>query len=315
LFSQQAWYNRIETVLCVALVGVMGMKNCKFFKKPQLKSPCLIAAWSGMGGVALITAKTLQQKLHAEECGEILPHDFFSPAEVMIEDHVIQSPKFPANKFYFWDKGDSHDLLIFIGDDQPQRGWEFAHRVLDVAEEFHVRRIYTSAAFPLWMHHSKEPRVWGTATNAQLVKYLEVYGVVPMREGTIGGLNGLLLGVARQRGIEGVCLLGEMPIYATRIANPKASQAILGVLTKMLGIEMDLEDLTAMAEQMEPNMEQLYGFLSEEAKEAIARFEDLTANFGFPLRWDSGQAFEADQELFDEIERFLREQRDKGKEL
>jgi len=86
-------------------------------------------------------------------------------------------------------------------------------------------------------------------------------------------------------------------------------------LTKMLGIEVNLEDLTAMAEQMEPNMEQLYGFLSEEAKEAIARFEDLTANFGFPLPWDSGQAFEADQELFDEIERFLREQRDKGKEL
>ncbi len=70
---------------------------------------------------------------------------------------------------------------------------------------------------------------------------------------------------------------------------------------------MDLEDLTAMAEQMEPNMEQLYGFLSEEAKEAIARFEDLTAGLRSPL--------EADQELFDEIERFLREQRDKGKEL
>ncbi|NIO70699.1 MAG: hypothetical protein GTN71_17120 [Anaerolineae bacterium] len=70
-----------------------------------------------------------------------------------------------------------------------------------------------------------------------------------------------------------------------------------------------------MAEQMEPNMEQLYGFLSEEAKEAIARFEDLTANLGSPLRWDSGQALEADQELFDEIERFLREQRDKGEEL
>jgi proteasome assembly chaperone (PAC2) family protein len=155
------------------------------------------------------------------------------------------------------------------------------------------------------------------------VKYLKAYGVMLMGEGTIGGLNGLLLGVARQRGIEGVCLLGEMPIYATRIANPKAAQAVLEVLTKMLGIEMDLEDLTAMAEQMEPNMEQLYGFLSEEAKEAIARFEDLTANLRSPLRWDpstslrtsSGQALEADQELFDEIERFLREQRDKGEEL
>jgi proteasome assembly chaperone (PAC2) family protein len=278
-----------------------------FFKKPQLKSPCLIAAWSGMGGVALIATKTLQQKLQAEECGEILPYEFFSPAEVLIEDHVIQIPEFPGSKFYFWDKGDKHDLLIFIGNDQPQRGWEFAHLVLDVAEEFRVRRIYTSAAFPLWMHHSREPHVWGTATNAQLIKYLKTYRVMPMGEGSIGGLNGLLLGVARQRGIEGICLLGEMPIYATRIANPKASQAVLEVLTKMLGIVIDLEDLTDMAEQVEPNMEQLYGFLSEEAKEAIARFEDLAANLRSPL--------EADQELFDEIERFLREQRDKGEEL
>jgi uncharacterized protein (TIGR00162 family) len=295
-------------MFCIDLVGVIAMENpIQFSKKPQLQSPCLIAAWSGMGGVALIVTQTLRQKLQAEECGEILPYDFFSPAEVLIEDHVIQSPKFPENKFYFWDKGDKHDLLIFIANEQPQRGWEFAHLVLDVAEEFRVRRIYTSAAFPLWMHHSREAHVWGTATTAQLVNYLKVYGVMPMGEGSIGGLNGLLLGVARQRGIEGVCLLGEMPIYATRIANPKAAQAILEVLTKMLGIEIDLEDLTAMAEQMEPGMEQLYGFLSEEAKEAITRFEDLTANLRSPL--------EADQELFDEIERFLREQRDTGEEL
>jgi proteasome assembly chaperone (PAC2) family protein len=110
--------------------------------------------------------------------------------------------------------------------------------------------------------------------------------------------------------MEGVCLLGEMPIYATRIANPKAAQAVLEVLTRMLGIVIDLEDLTDMAEQVEPNMEQLYGFLSEEAKEAIARFEDLTAGFRSPPL-----EMRADQELFDEIERFLREQRDKGEEL
>ena len=288
-----------------------NMENpVKFFNKPQLKSPCLIAAWSGMGGVALISAKTLQQKLQAEECGEILPYDFFSPTDVLIEDHVIQVPKFPENKLYFWDKGDRHDLLIFVGNEQPQRAWEFAHLILDVAEEFRVRRIFTSAAFPLWMHHSKEPHVWGTATSAQLVKYLKAYRVMPMGEGSIGGLNGLLLGVARQRGIEGVCLLGEMPIYATRIANPKAAQAVLEVLTKMLGTVIDLEDLTDMAEQVEPNMEQLYGFLSQEAKEAIARFEDLTAGLRSPPL-----EMRADQELFDEIERFLREQRDKGEEL
>lgn len=258
-----------------------------------------------MGGVAIITANYLKQKLGAADLGEIEPYHFFSPAQVTIKDHIIQAPEFPSSRFFFWDKGDEHDLIIFIGDAQPDRGVEFSHRVIDVAEEFHVERIYTSAAFPLLIHHASEPKVWGTATDPELIETLRSHEVMLMEEGSIGGLNGLLLGVAKERGIGGLCLLGEMPVYTTQIANPKASRAVLEVLTRMLDVEVDMGELSAWAEQMEPAMEKLYEALPEQAKEAIDKFEGIVTRM-------QPEELEANQELFDEIERFLHELGDGG---
>ncbi len=43
---------------------------------------------------------------------------------------------------------------------------------------------------------------------------------------------------------------GETPHYAAEISNPVASYAVLGVLTEMLDLEMDMFDLAKEAEQM-----------------------------------------------------------------
>jgi len=259
-----------------------------------------------MGGVAIIAANFLRQQLGAEEFAEIDPYHFFSPAQVLIEDGLIQVPELPQSKFYSWDRGYEHSLVIFTGSSQPERGYEFAHRVLDVAEEFQVIRIYTFAAFPLFIHHSRQPGVWGTATDAELIEYLRGYGVQLMEQGSIGGLNGLLLGVARERGIEGICLLGEIPVYATQIANPKASRAVLEVLIEMLDIEINLDELTAWAERFEPEMDKLYNALPEDMREAVDRFESMTTH----LR---PTETETERDLIEEIEDFLEEQRKKGK--
>jgi hypothetical protein len=72
----------------------------------------------------------------------------------------------------------------------------------------------------------------------------------------IAGLNGLLLGIAKERNIEGVCLLGEVPMYATRIQNPMAALAILKVLTKMLDIEIDTAELAQLARETKEKMKQ-----------------------------------------------------------
>jgi len=47
------------------------MKNLKLRARPKLKSPIMLAAWPGIGNVALIVATYLKRKLNFKELGEV----------------------------------------------------------------------------------------------------------------------------------------------------------------------------------------------------------------------------------------------------
>jgi hypothetical protein len=119
-----------------------------------------------------------------------------------------------------------------------------------------VKRVYTCAAALSKMHHAETPRVWGAATTPEIAAELKKHGLAHGGTMQIAGLNGLLLGIAKERQMEGVCLLGEVPQYASRIPNPMAALAIVKVITPMLGIEIDTEELALLAEEVKENMKQ-----------------------------------------------------------
>lgn len=275
---------------------------------PKLRHPYLVAGWSGMGAVAILAVNYLRQELDAESLGEINPYAFFSPSQVLIKDRLILVPEFPESKFYFWKEGPAHDLIFFIGTEQPSRGYEMALLILDTIEQFGVERIYTAAAFPTLIHHSQEPGVWGSATHPELLPEMEAHGVTIMSQGTIGGLNGLLLAAAKERGLQGLCLLGEIPIYATQMINPKAACAVLTVLTQMLNVEINLAKLSLWAEDMAPQMDKLYEILPNHVKEAIESAE-RRATPPTPSTLEESPELVADDEFFDQIERFLEQHR------
>ncbi len=255
----------------------MMKKDVKLYKQLHPKACDMLTAWPGIGNVSLIVAQYLRDKLRAEEIGEVLPFNFFDPIGVVVKDNVVETPQFPESKLYYWqnpvsDKG----LVIFIGEEQPSfKCYELAHCVLDVAEKFKVRRVYTCAAAIARIHHTETPRVWGVATDKKLVPELEKYEVVLRGDLHIAGLNGLFLGVAKEKGMEGICLLGEVPSYATRIPNPKASLAIIEVLTKILAVGIDLSGLVSLAKEAEEEMKRI-------AAKAMGEFID---HFTEPL-WE-----------------------------
>ena len=229
----------------------------------------MIASWPGIGDVSLTAAKYLIEKLNAVEIGEIEPVNFFEPVGVTVRDNLVESPRFPESKFYYWQYPKAgKGLVIFIGEEQPAfKGYELVNCVLDVAQRLKVSRIYSCAAAVTRIHHSEEMKVWGAATNSDLVEELNKHNVILRGNLRIAGLNGLILGMAQERGMEGVCLLGEVPAYATQIANPKASLAVLGILTKMLGVTVDLADLGHLAERVDEEMDRI-------AKRVTAEFID-----------------------------------------
>jgi len=295
----------------------------KFQKEPELNSPCLVAAWPGMGNVALKAAGYLREKLRAEEFGEIEPGGFFHPVGAYIKGNVVEIPKFPKSKFYYWkDIRSAHDLVIFLGEAQPapEKEYEFACEILDLAGKFGVERVYTFAAMPSVMEHTNEPKVWAVVTHSSLVKDLGDYGVSLMNEGQISGMNGLLLAVAKEKGFQGICLLGELPYYTIQIENPKSSKAVLEILCKMLGIEVDTSELDYQAKRIEGEIEKFVDYFKlhggHEPKKPISNeeIEKIKESLGVHTRIPDS-AKEKIQRLFQEAKKDISKARELKAEL
>jgi hypothetical protein len=284
----------------------------RIHKEPELKNPLMVAAWPGMGGVAIIAARYLAEKLGAEEFGSIEPEEFFDLSGVLIEDNVVTEIEFPESKFYFWESGKGSDWIIFVGDAQPlMNSYRLANLVLDIAQRFRAKRLYTFAAAPTHIYHTKTPKVLAAATKPELVTELGGHDVTLLKQGSISGLNGLLLGAAKKRGIDGVCLLGEIPVYTTQLANPRSSKAVLQILSEISGLEIDVTDFdhwaTEIDQEIDEKIEGLKKSFGEEARGLIDYFERLAAQIGA----EEIQAEYKTEELLKEIERFLR---DKGEQ-
>ena len=257
-------------------------------KEPELHNPEMIVGWPGIGNVGIITVETLRQALQAEELGEIEPWDFFYPNKVVIKADILTDMGFPGSKFYF-KRMPKHDLLFFIGEEQPatresayaegKRAYEMANLVLDVAQKFSCRRIFTSGAAISITHHTAQPRVWAVANQKGLLSELRSFeNTILMSEvegrgnqGSITGLNGLLIGAAKRRVFDGICLMGEIPDYLSRMPfpYPKASKAVLNTLAKILSISIAHNPLEDMILQMEAVVDNVYQQFPPEIRERL----------------------------------------------
>jgi proteasome assembly chaperone (PAC2) family protein len=259
----------------------------KITARPKLRAPNLIAAWPGIGNVAMILSNYLRSKLPFKDLGYLEPSSFFDPIGVLIKDNVVEAPTFPQSEFYYWkNEGGDNDLILFIGDDQPvSKGYDLANCILDVGERFGASRIYTCAAAMTRIHHTEPPKVWGVATSHLVANDLEKYNLQNANNLQIAGLNGLLLGVAKERDVDGICLLGEVPVYASRVPNPMAALAVLKVLAAILDITIDFAELAKMAVEAGERIKQV-------AAQAMEEYIDY---FTEPI-WERGEEDEEQEE-------------------
>jgi len=246
----------------------------KVYEAPKLRDPYLIVGLPGIGNVAKISAdyliKQLKAKLFVEFYSPVFP-----PYVLIGKGRIVELLK---NDFYYWKNNRSkNDLIIFTGNTQAltsKAQYVVAEKILDCVEEFKVKKLISMAAYVVDGPVEK-PKVYGTATQPELLEELKQYGVSLMGEGSIGGANGLIVGLAQARNIAGICLLSEtLPGYITPsgsiLADPKAARALLEVLSKMLEVDIDLNHLEEevkltygaghdVEEMKHPAPEEMYG--------------------------------------------------------
>lgn len=223
------------------------------------KTHWMVAAWPGMGNVAMLAAGYLIQQLGLKPAGNLPPRGRFDVAAVEVSEGVVTSPRMPRNLLYQSDPaGNGPRLTVFVGEAQPNSGsYSFAQELMTKAVELGVDRVVTFASMASQLHPAAQPRVFGAATRQDMVDELRRIEVQPLKEGQIGGLNGVLLGAAAERGVPGVCLMGEIPFFAAGVPNPKAARAVLDSFGLLTGIEVDLDGLNPHIEAIERVLTQM----------------------------------------------------------
>lgn len=227
-----------------------------YHNQPELHEPTLIAAWPGMGFLAKISADYLRRRLKAKLFAEI---KYYHNVLVYNNGKAELAPI--KHKIY---ASDEYNLIICVGDAQPsipEESLRLAEKIAEIAVQQNVKRMVTMAAYPNEFYD--EPKVYGVYTDDSLKSILDDVGIeIIESEGAVNGLNGVMIGVARNYGIEGYCLMGDIT-YAN-VPQHLSSKAVLEKLSILLSLDIDTEMLARRARRIDASIKKRLDIYEEE---------------------------------------------------
>jgi uncharacterized protein (TIGR00162 family) len=200
---------------------------------PKLENPLFVEGLPGFGNVGKIAAQMLINATEAKRFAEL--YSPFFPDYVLTNKRGLCRP--PRYEFYASSTGDRH-FIILTGDAQPsledlKAHYRLCDEILDFAEKHGSRFIVTIGGVPT---PSQEGEIYIAATSNELaLKYAEKGGII-YGKGRIMGATGLLLGLAKNRGWEGLCLLGATTGLK---ADREAALSVFRFLSKALELHID----------------------------------------------------------------------------
>jgi len=199
--------------------------------QPKLENPVFIEGLPGFGNVGKMAAHLIIEFTHAQVFAELYSPSF--PDYVVVnKDGVCRPPKY---EFYTASLGKTQ-FVILSGDAQPSREdvvahYELCDDILDFLAQYGCKFIATMAGVT-----TPKPagEVYIAATSPELAVKAVEKGAVVYGGGRILGAAGLLLGLAKNRGWEGVCLLGATTGLK---ADRGAAYSVFKLLMRMFGSE------------------------------------------------------------------------------
>jgi proteasome assembly chaperone (PAC2) family protein len=207
-----------------------------------------IVASRGMRSIGIVAIDYLIKKLQPKLIDELYSAHF--PIVYETQPSYAAHPDYPGTpgirlqkigaalpriEFYL---SDSPRLLLTRGYHANFQGqYEVAEQVLDINEKHGVKRLFVLAGYGVG-----EGEVCCAATDLELVEELKKHGVGTGYEGPFMGFSGLVLGLAKLRGIRGVCLFGrsQPSVDDPEYPDARAAKKVLETLSRVLGLGLDL---------------------------------------------------------------------------
>ncbi|MGA2385589.1 MAG: PAC2 family protein [Candidatus Bathyarchaeia archaeon] len=227
----------------------------KEFAEIQPNNPILIEGLPGLGLVGKIALRYLVKQLKPKKVAYLYSPHF--PYFVLVNKKG--NVRLLRGVFYYYKNPNGNDLILFTGDSQSQTiegQYEIADQILAFSERHNVKTIATIGGYR--MEPKEKPKVFIAATSQELLnKALQAGATLSNSGSPIVGTAGLILGLAKFKKIEALCLLGETRGY---LPDPLSAKSVLEVLKSTFNFDLDLTGLNeeiARAETMVTRLQQI----------------------------------------------------------
>ncbi len=251
-----------------------------FVKEKKLENPILFTGLPGIGLVGKIAADYMLKQFKSEKIAEIHSDSF--PPSVHTRNAMVELIK---DEIYSVESN-GNAFLFLVGPVQPSldfragsaiEHYEFASKIVESMKKMGVKEVYTLAGINIGDKRlEREPEVIVASTSKKLLAEINGLGAVAdKKEGLISGAAGLIVGIAQQEGIDGVCLMGETSAKLV-YGDHGAAKKVIELLIKKFGFKVNLDQIAQEAR----NIEAAFAQLSKQLEEA--QEEDEMPQAGLP---------------------------------
>lgn len=214
----------------------------------DIRRPIVIAAMQDMGNVGSIAIDFINKSLGTRP---------FRHVSIPFPNYVVDSGGYVDFQREKWEYryGSDGSVVVFGGGiGQPQTNqelYDLCEDVVGVARQYSAQIVYTLGAFHTDRKYGKSPKTFFAATTQELAGQLRRLGLEPTPGSSlITGFNGLILGIAKEAGLQGIGLYAE--ISDPQVPQFRSAKSLLATLEKLTYQKFrGIEELDEMASRVE----------------------------------------------------------------
>lgn len=232
----------------------------------KMERPILIQGLPGLGFVGKIAVDYLVDTLKPPRSAELYSTYLVLPdGNTGIQVNSDGTYFLPKFEFYAYTATQPH-IIFLTGNTQPVLWgqYEVMDAILEFAQKHGASKVIALGGFQTPIEKDIG-QVYAVYNDTKIKDELSNFGVNVTKSGAITGACGMILGLAHQRKLPSIGLLG-----ATKGEYPDlaAARGVVKVLMQMFGLKVDLAKMDLEIEDMKTKMENLRNIQVEAYKRA-----------------------------------------------
>lgn len=235
----------------------------------KLTDPIALIGFPGIAMVGKLAILNIANSLDAVPCQSIYFTDF--PSKSLISREGLM--RIPKASISIARDVSNRDFLFISSDFQPitQAGiYEFSDFICNTCKELEVQTIVATGAFVPQKPITNDRKVYVSGTSKETIDYFlasKTGSMTLFKGGYITGANGVIPAWGSiHYDIEGACLLADA--LSMLQYDPKASKALVEVISERYELPINMEDLNKEIENIEQIASQLTDVIKEDEKKA-----------------------------------------------